>query len=113
MRKLALGAAFTLAFACGAITLVACGDSTPQSKVAGGGSKDQSKWPSDDRSMCEWRNRPELEVSETAGPGAIRPNVRRVYKMIGEGDMRHKVLVCREIDTNLDGVKDTVRNFNA
>jgi len=117
MKKLAFGAApfAAAALACGAAVLVlaACGDSTPQSKVAGGGSKDQSKWPSDDRTMCDWRNKPELEVSETAGPGALRPNVRRVYKMIGEGDMRHKVLVCREIDTNLDGVKDTVRNFNA
>ena len=36
-------------------------------------------------------------MSETAGPGAIRPNVRRVYKDI-EGQLRHKVLVCREID---------------
>jgi len=33
--------------------------------------------------------------------------------MIGEGDLRHKVLICREIDTNLDGIKDVVRTFNA
>ena len=54
-----------------------------------------------------------MEVSETAGPGALRPNVRRVYKDLGEGDNRHKVLICREIDTNLDGIKDVVRTFNA
>ena len=63
--------------------------------------------------MCEWRNHPELEVAETAGPGALKPNVRRVYKDIGEGENRHKVLVCREIDTNLDGIKDVMRAFNA
>jgi len=63
--------------------------------------------------MCDWRNKPELEVSETAGPGALRPNIRRVYKIVGEGDDRHKTLICREIDTNLDGVKDIVRTFNA
>jgi len=81
--------------------------------TAPGGSKDVSKWPSDDKSMCDYRNKPELEVDETSGPGALKPNVRRVYKILGEGDARHKTLVCREIDTNLDGIKDVVRTFNA
>jgi hypothetical protein len=62
--------------------------------------------------MCDWRNKPELEVSETAGPGSLKPNVRRVYKVVGEAEARHKTLVCREIDTNLDGIKDVVRTFN-
>jgi hypothetical protein len=62
--------------------------------------------------MCDWRNKPELEVSETAGPGALRPNVRRVFKTFGDGESRHKTLVCREIDTNLDGIKDVVRTFS-
>ena len=72
------------------------------------GSVDQSKWPSDDRSMCNYRNNIELEVNETAGPGAIRPNVRRVYKVFGgnNGEARRKTLVCREVDTNLDGPPD-------
>ena len=81
--------------------------------TAPGGSKDQSKWPADDRTMCDWKDKPELEVSETNGPGALRPNVRRIFKTYGEGDARHKTLVCREIDTNLDGIKDVVRTFNA
>jgi hypothetical protein len=96
--------------------LVACGGGTPPPKeatVASGGSKDPNKWPADDRSMCEWKNKPELEISETAGPGAFRPNVRRVYKVYAESETRHKTLVCREIDTNLDGIKDVVRTFNA
>jgi len=96
--------------------VLACGGSAPppvEAKTAPGGSKDQAKWPSDDHSMCDWRNKPELEVSETAGPGAIRPNIRRVYKMLGEGENRHRTLICREVDTNLDGIKDTVRTFNA
>jgi hypothetical protein len=99
---------------CGAV--IACGGesaSSGPSKVAAGGAKDQNKWPADDHSMCDWRNHPDLEVSETAGPGALKPNVRRVYKDIGEAENRHKVLVCREIDTNLDGLKDVVRFFNA
>ena len=96
--------------------LVACGSSTPppaEASSAPGGSKDQTKWPADDHSMCDWRNKPELEVSETAGPGAIRPNIRRVYKTLGDAENRHRTLICREVDTNLDGIKDTVRTFNA
>ena len=101
------------------LTAGACGGSGESSKgaaktaAAPGGSKDQTKWPVDDKSMCDWKNKPELEVTDSAGPGAIRPNVRRVFKTFGEGDARHKTLVCREIDTNLDGIKDVVRTFNA
>lgn len=96
--------------------LVACGGGTPppkESATAPGGTKDQAKWPDDDKSMCDWRNKPELEVSETVGPGAVRPNIRRVYKTFGDAESRHKSLVCREVDTNLDGIKDIVRHFNA
>jgi hypothetical protein len=112
-RKLLLGALF-LAASCGAVIACGGGSTAPApAKVAAGGAKEQSKWPADDHTLCEWKGHPELEVSETAGPGAIKPNVRRVYKDIGEGDNRHKVLICREIDTNLDGLKDVVRTFNA
>ncbi len=74
---------------------------------------DPAKWPKDDKSMCDWKGKPELEITETSGPGALRPNVRRVYKIVGEGDGRRKSIVCREMDTNLDGIKDVVRLFNA
>lgn len=99
----------------GAAALIACGGSEPAPKtaaVAAGGSKDPASWPKDDRTMCDWRNKPELEVSETSGPGALKPNVRRVYKPLGENEGHRRVLVCREIDTNLDGIKDVVRTFN-
>jgi hypothetical protein len=66
----------------------------------------------DDRSMCEWRNKLDRESSEVAGPGSVQPNVRRVYQLVGTGDDRHKVLICREIDTNFDSVKDVVRHYN-
>ena len=58
------------------------------------------------------RGRAMVEVSETSGPGALKPNIRRVFKTFGDGDSRHKSLVCREVDTNLDGIKDVVRTFN-
>jgi hypothetical protein len=66
----------------------------------------------DDHPMCEWKGRSDREASEVAGPGSIQPNVRRVYQVFGTGEDRHKVLVCREIDTNFDGVKDVVRHYN-
>ncbi|MCA9624535.1 MAG: hypothetical protein KC731_36175 [Myxococcales bacterium] len=65
-----------------------------------------------DGSMCNWQGQPDVEVQETAGPGAIQPNVRRVWKVFGEGADRRRVLACREVDTNLDGVKDVVRTYN-
>jgi hypothetical protein len=101
------------------LALAACGGGTPPpgtATAAPGGSKDPSHWPADDRSLCEgfahWKENPQLDVSETVGPGSFKPNIRRIYKLIGDRDDRHQVLMCREIDTNLDGIKDVVRTFN-
>lgn len=109
-------------FAAGALAtgFVACGGSKTPAPVtastAPGGSHDPSKWPKDDKSLCDaelhWRTQPSLEIQETVGPGALKPNVRRVYRWTGDRDNRKKVLVCREIDTNLDGIKDVIRTFN-
>jgi hypothetical protein len=100
----------------GVCWLVACGGSKPSAKDAPGGSNDPNKWPKNDNSLCErfvhWSTNQALEVSETAGAGSIRPNIRRVYKTVGEHEDRRTVLLCREIDTNLDGIKDVVRTFN-
>ncbi|HYO96270.1 MAG TPA: hypothetical protein VER33_17245 [Polyangiaceae bacterium] len=68
--------------------------------------------PSDDRSRCDFRGRADREVSESTGASATFPNVRRVYGIVGEGEDRRRVLLCREVDTNLDGAKDVVRTFN-
>jgi len=65
----------------------------------------------DDQSRCEFRGRADRDAIETAGPGAVQPNVRRVYQMVGTGESMHKVLICREIDTNFDGIKDIVRTY--
>ncbi|MFO0677695.1 MAG: hypothetical protein U0169_14260 [Polyangiaceae bacterium] len=96
-------------------SVLGCGGSTPPSRqatTAPGGSKDPSQWPKDDKTLCDWRTKPELEVTETAGSGSLKPNVRRVFKVIGERDSRRKTIVCREVDTNLDGLKDVARTFN-
>lgn len=66
----------------------------------------------DDQSRCDFQGRVDREVKETTGPGALKPNIRRVYGLIGEGANRRRVLVCREVDTNLDGTKDVVRTYD-
>jgi len=66
----------------------------------------------DDKARCEYRGRTDREAVETATAGASQPNVRRVYQVIGEAEDRRRVLICREADTNLDGIKDVLRTFN-
>jgi hypothetical protein len=73
---------------------------------------DTTSTAGDDASRCEYRGRADREAKESAGLGTIRPNIRRVYALVGEGDDRRRVLLCREVDSNLDGVKDVVRTFN-
>ncbi|MBM4363021.1 MAG: hypothetical protein FJ104_10100, partial [Deltaproteobacteria bacterium] len=66
----------------------------------------------DDRARCDFKGRSDREVVESSGPGSLQPNVRRVFGIIGEGEDRRRVLFCREVDTNLDSVKDVVRTYN-
>jgi hypothetical protein len=105
---LVLASGAVLGFACGGSSRPPPGDHAAvdiraRSTVDGG---------ADDQAKCEFRGRSDREAVETAGPGAVQPNVRRVYQMVGTGESMHKVLVCREIDTNLDGAKDIVRTYN-
>jgi hypothetical protein len=67
---------------------------------------------SDDQSRCDFRGRVDREATESVGPGSVTQNIRRVYALLGEGEERKRVLICREVDTNLDGAKDVVRTYN-
>jgi len=66
---------------------------------------------SDDASRCDYKGRSDREVQEVRGPGARQANIRRVYAIVGEGEDRKKILLCREVDTNLDGAKDVMRTY--
>ncbi|MEZ4224054.1 MAG: hypothetical protein R3B13_24105 [Polyangiaceae bacterium] len=66
----------------------------------------------DDRSRCDYKGRSDREVFETTGPNAVQPNIRRVFAIVGDGEDARRALLCREVDTNLDGVKDVVRTYN-
>jgi len=115
MRGSTIAASLAFPVAVAALAL-ACGSSqkkTPKNiaspeneeQPAGGFSKD-------DHARCEWKGHPDREVSESTAAGAFQPNIRRVYKVVGTGIDRRKVMICREVDTNLDGVKDVMRTFN-
>jgi hypothetical protein len=85
------------------------GDAPPKTAAAAGGPVKGIE--GEDASRCDYKGRADREVNETAGPGAIQPNIRRVFAIVGEGDERRKILLCREVDTNLDGMKDVVRTY--
>ena len=92
-------------FACG-------GSDKPKARSVGDRGVAEDKRGSDDRSQCDFKGRKDRDVQETTGPGAIQPNIRRVFAIIGIGEDARRVLLCREVDTNLDGVKDVVRTYN-
>jgi hypothetical protein len=90
------------------VLLSSCGGSTSETAA-----KTAAMQPVvNDQSRCDYKGRADREVVVSNGPGATVPNVRRVFGIMGEGDDRRRVLFCREIDTNLDGVKDVVRTYN-
>jgi hypothetical protein len=92
--------------------LTACGGTKFEPKGPGVTAERRADGTIDDRTLCDWKGKTDREASETAGPGSVTPNVRRVYQIVGTGDDRHKVLICREIDSNFDQVKDVVRRYN-
>jgi hypothetical protein len=108
-RAISLGAVLCIAVGVG------CGGGTPppaNQAAIEGRARSVGDAGFDDQSRCDYKGRADREVAETAGPGAVQPNVRRVYQMVGSGESMHKVIICREIDTNLDGIKDIVRTYN-
>ena len=97
------------------LSVIGCGGSQAQATrpaSASDSSLQSSAVAGDDASRCEYKGRPDREAKESAGLGSVRPNIRRVFAIVGDGDERRRVLLCREVDTNLDGVKDVMRTFN-
>lgn len=67
--------------------------------------------PSDDRGRCETEGS-DLEVSEYDTSGDNHPDVRKVYRRLGDGADANLILICREADLNNDGIKDVFRYYN-
>jgi hypothetical protein len=99
-----------------ALLLLSCtyavGDGTEAKSAASAADHDARDTPVDDTTRCEFKGRDDREVAESVGTGALQPSIRRVYRLVGQGSERRRVIVCREVDTNLDGKKDVVRRYN-
>ncbi len=66
--------------------------------------------PSDDGRRCP-RNEAFLEESlDTSGDNVA--DVRKVYRVQGDGAKAQKIIVCRELDLDHDGRKDIFRFYN-
>jgi hypothetical protein len=106
MRTFSRGTALLAALS--ALACGASGGSQTQPKMS---DKQVSGIAADDASRCDYRGRADREVQEVRGPNAQHPNIRRVFSIVGEGEDRKKILLCREVDTNLDGAKDVMRTY--
>ena len=96
-----------------ALAASACSASVSSESATGADAADAQKPPGgDDRSRCDYKGRGDRDVRETSGPGAIHPNIRRVFGFQGDPAEGRRVLLCREVDTNLDGIKDVVRLYD-
>lgn len=94
-----------------ALLASACGGGAAASSQPRLSDKPVAGVAADDASRCDYKGRADREVNEVRGPGAQHPNIRRVYSIVGEGEDRKKLLLCREVDTNLDGAKDVMRTY--
>lgn len=96
------------------IVAVGCGSSQRTDTRAGGDrpvEMEGAPRPDDDQGRCATEG-PDREVSEYDTSGDDHPDVRRVFRRIGEPPLTRLVLVCREVDLNGDGIKDVVRFYN-
>ncbi len=62
--------------------------------------------------FCEWKGRADREMSEYDTTGDQVPDVRKVFRRVGDPPAVRLVLLCREVDLNGDGIKDIVRYYD-
>ncbi len=91
-----------------------CASDTDESNRDGpefGGSGDTAiRTPGADGRKCPTNENFIEESTDTSGDNVA--DVRKVYRVEGEGNDRHKIIVCREFDLNGDGRKDVFRFYN-
>lgn len=91
-----------------------CGGSDDDRTENGGGrsrAMEGSTRPEDDQGRCD-TNQPDREVSEMDTSGDSYPDIRRVYRRVGNPPLIRLILACREADLNGDGIKDVVRYYS-
>ncbi len=94
------------------LIVVACGSKSPAPVTTPG------PQPTDATSGGEFADAgrclpdgPGYEVTEYDTSGDNTPDVRKLFKIMGEGSLSRLVLVCREADLNGDRRKDVVRLY--
>lgn len=94
--------------------IAACSSDTNESSrrsTFGGVERDTGlRVPEDDGRRCPNKEGLVEESMDTSGDNVA--DVRKVFRIEGEGQKSVKVLVCRELDLNHDGRKDIFRFYN-
>ncbi|UJR81181.1 hypothetical protein [Sandaracinus amylolyticus] len=102
-----------IAAAIAGIVVAGCGggnESTQRTRRARASSASGSA-TAEDGGRCDVSGT-DREVSEYDTSGDSRPDVRRVFRRVGDPPITRLVLSCRESDLNGDGTKDVVRYYN-
>lgn len=96
-----------------ALTLAACGGSTPAPKAVPVDSQKglvkSAKGVGDSRCDVEGRSDRVRVLSQSLG--AEQGSIQRVYATGAVQEDGRRVVRCREVDSNLDGIKDLVRTY--
>jgi len=95
------------------IALVGCGSKSTEPVTSPGSGQSEATAGGEvaDGGRC-MPDGPGYEVTEYDTSGDNTPDVRKLFKTMGEGSLARLVLVCREADLNGDRRKDIVRLYN-
>jgi hypothetical protein len=96
-----------------ALALIGCASKSADPVTSPGSSQTETTSGGEkaDAGRC-MPNGPGYEVTEYDTSGDDTPDVRKLFKIMGEGSLSRLVLVCREADLNGDRRKDVVRRYN-
>jgi hypothetical protein len=108
--KTLIGAGILVALGAG---IVGCGgtQAPAHGRRRTGQHTDTAQAAGEDHGRCDTASAG-LEVSEYDTSGDSTPDVRRVFRRMGDPPLTRLVLACRESDLNGDGTKDVVRYYN-
>ena len=94
------------------VAVIGCGSKDPAPVTSPGAEQEATSGGEvADAGRCR-PDGPGYEVTEYDTSGDNTPDVRKLFKTMGEGSLARLVLVCREADLNGDGRKDIVRLYS-
>src|SRR5688500_11208557 len=78
---------------CALLQLACAGGTAPEAAVPSQPHPAKSSLKKADLSRCEYRGRVDREAVDSVGTGSLQPSIRRVYRVVGEGEERRRILV--------------------